>query len=88
MIRWVGSLIYNVNVSKNNRKDADKLYPLPELIGTEKKKELKIPTKEEMAEMGALPFPRKLDDKTLEEVIRERKKGGSAPVPSTKEMGG
>ena len=69
--RWIGYLIYNTNVTKGNRKEPDKLYPLPQL-DTEVK-ERKIPTKEEIEEIKAWTFPRKMDDTTIMDFINKKK---------------
>lgn len=48
-IRWVGSMIYNTNVKRINQLPPEKLFGLPDF--EEEKKEITIPSKEEMEQM-------------------------------------
>ena len=75
LIRLIGSFIYNSNVKAGDRiiKDLDKLFYLPKLSWEEEqKKNIKVPTKEEIEEIKAWTLPRKLDDTTIENYLKKK----------------
>ena len=92
-------MIYNTSRTKKSQlMNPEKMYGLPELHphpdlppqgeggGATKGKNI-IPDKELLKEIDKWTPPRKLDDKTLEEVIAETKKHGPRPVPPPKGEG-
>ena len=69
LIRWVGSLLYNVNVKKQYQKQPNKLYPLPDL--NEEEKEVKPIDRKRIEELFKMPMPRKLDDMDIMKAIQD-----------------
>ena len=73
LLRWIGYMQYAVNRDPKKRMlKPEDLYKLNE---PKEEKEIKIPTKEEMKQIGECPDSRKLNDESLFDVINKKKNG-------------